>query len=55
MKYISFSRNFGKEEAPCMPGMEASVGEYVVIMDVDLQDPSLASSADAAGHPSGGI
>lgn len=38
VKYISFSRNFGKESA-MYAGMEASVGEYVVIMDVDLQDP----------------
>ena len=36
--YLSFSRNFGKESA-MYAGMEASVGEYVVIMDVDLQDP----------------
>ena len=35
---VSFSRNFGKESA-MYAGMEASVGEYVVIMDVDLQDP----------------
>lgn len=38
MKYISFSRNFGKESA-MYAGMEASTGDYVVIMDVDLQDP----------------
>ena len=35
---VSFSRNFGKESA-MYEGMEASVGEYVVIMAVDLQDP----------------
>ena len=35
---VRFSRNFGKESA-MYAGMEASVGEYVVIMDVDLQDP----------------
>ncbi len=36
--FISFSRNFGKESA-MYAGMEASTGDYVAIMDVDLQDP----------------
>lgn len=36
--YISFSRNFGKESA-IFAGMEAATGDYVAIMDVDLQDP----------------
>jgi len=36
--YISFSRNFGKEAA-MFAGMEAATGDYVAIMDVDLQDP----------------
>lgn len=35
---ISFSRNFGKEAA-MYAGLQKSRGEYVVIMDVDLQDP----------------
>ena len=35
---VSFSRNFGKEAA-MFAGMEHSRGDYVVIMDVDLQDP----------------
>lgn len=35
---ISFSRNFGKEAA-MYAGMEKSKGDYVVMMDVDLQDP----------------
>lgn len=35
---ISFSRNFGKEAA-MYAGLERSKGDYVVIMDVDLQDP----------------
>lgn len=38
VKYISFSRNFGKEAA-MLAGLEASTGNYVTIMDVDLQDP----------------
>ncbi|WP_283583737.1 glycosyltransferase family 2 protein [Limosilactobacillus difficilis] len=36
--YISFSRNFGKE-AGLYAGLQASTGDYVVVMDVDLQDP----------------
>lgn len=35
---VSFSRNFGKEAA-MFAGLENCDGEYVVIMDVDLQDP----------------
>lgn len=35
---ISFSRNFGKEAA-MFAGLQKSKGDYVVIMDVDLQDP----------------
>lgn len=38
VRYISFSRNFGKEAA-MLAGLEASRGDYVAIMDVDLQDP----------------
>ena len=36
--YVSFSRNFGKE-AGILAGLTESVGDYVVIMDADLQDP----------------
>ncbi|MCR5405348.1 MAG: glycosyltransferase family 2 protein [Lachnospiraceae bacterium] len=36
--YVSFSRNFGKE-AGIYAGLENSNGDYVVIMDADLQDP----------------
>lgn len=36
--FISFSRNFGKESA-MYAGLEAATGNYVAIMDVDLQDP----------------
>lgn len=38
VKYISFSRNFGKESAIYAGFLNAS-GEYVVMMDADLQDP----------------
>ena len=37
-KYISFSRNFGKEAA-MLAGLQASVGDYAVILDADLQHP----------------
>ena len=38
IKYINFSRNFGKEAA-MYAGLEYSSGDYVAIMDADLQDP----------------
>lgn len=38
IKYVSFSRNFGKEAA-IFAGLEKAKGDYVVSMDVDLQDP----------------
>ncbi len=38
VKYISFSRNFGKEPA-IYAGLKKSKGDYVVVMDADLQDP----------------
>lgn len=38
VRYLSFSRNFGKE-AGILAGFNASSGDYVATMDVDLQDP----------------
>lgn len=38
IKYVSFARNFGKEAA-MYAGLERSVADYVVVMDVDLQHP----------------
>ncbi len=38
VKYLSFSRNFGKEAA-IYAGLKNSHGDYVAIMDADLQDP----------------
>lgn len=38
VKYISFSRNFGKEAA-LLAGLRAVSGDFVTVMDADLQDP----------------
>ena len=38
VRYLSFSRNFGKEAA-VYAGLEHASGDYVAVMDVDLQDP----------------
>lgn len=38
IKYVSFSRNFGKEAA-MQAGLEHASGNYVTLMDADLQDP----------------
>lgn len=38
VRYVSFSRNFGKEAA-MLAGLEYATGDYVTTMDVDLQDP----------------
>ncbi|WP_117277110.1 glycosyltransferase family 2 protein [Streptococcus intermedius] len=36
--YLSFSRNFGKEAA-LYAGLQHATGDYVTVMDADLQDP----------------
>ena len=38
VRYISFARNFGKE-AGMYAGLSNTKGDYVAIMDVDMQDP----------------
>ena len=38
--YISFSRNFGKEAA-LYAGLNKASGNYIAMMDVDLQDPPI--------------
>ncbi|MSC84097.1 glycosyltransferase [Eubacterium sp. am_0171] len=38
VKYLSFSRNFGKEAA-IYAGLQKTDGDYAVLMDADLQDP----------------
>ena len=38
VKYISFSRNFGKEAA-MYAGLQHAKGDFVCVMDADLQDP----------------
>ncbi len=37
-QYISLSRNFGKDSS-MYAGLKASTGDYVTVMDADLQDP----------------
>ena len=38
VRFVSFSRNFGKEAA-MYAGLNESTGDYIAILDADLQDP----------------
>ena len=38
IRYVSFSRNFGKEAA-MLAGLDYATGDYITLMDADLQDP----------------
>ncbi len=38
VRYLSFSRNFGKEAA-LLAGLEHATGDFITVMDADLQDP----------------
>lgn len=40
VKYLSFSRNFGKEAA-MYAGLRHALGDYVAVMDADMQDPPM--------------
>ena len=40
INYISFSRNFGKE-AGIYAGLQYAMGDFVALMDADLQDPPM--------------
>jgi len=56
VKYISFSRNFGKEAA-IYAGLQNATGDYVAIMDADLQDPpallpEMYNAVDKEGYDS---
>jgi glycosyltransferase involved in cell wall biosynthesis len=50
VRYIAFSRNFGKEAA-LLAGLRKARGRYVVTLDADLQDPPalIPQMLDAAG------
>lgn len=56
VRYISFSRNFGKESA-IYAGLRHATGDYVALMDADLQDPpellpEMADSLEKEGYES---
>ena len=50
VKFISFSRNFGKESA-MYAGLKNSNGDYVVLMDADLQDSVATRRMTRKGEP----
>ena len=49
-KYISFSRNFGKEAA-MYAGFCNSDGDYAAILDADMQDPPATRRVSRIGEP----
>lgn len=56
LRYVSFSRNFGKEAA-IYAGMQEATGDYIVLMDADLQHPPallsrMLESVTTGGHDS---
>ena len=51
-KYISFSRNFGKEAA-ILAGLEHAKGEAAIIMDADLQHPTYLIQDFVRGYEEG--
>ncbi len=48
VRFLSFSRNFGKEAA-MLAGLDAATGDYVATMDVDLQLPELYRAVTEEG------
>jgi glycosyltransferase involved in cell wall biosynthesis len=52
VRYLSFSRNFGKESA-MLAGLAHARGDVVVIMDADLQHPASLLEAMLAKHAEG--
>lgn len=52
VRYLSFSRNFGKEAA-IYAGLAEAHGDYVTLMDADLQDPPALLPDMAAAVASG--
>lgn len=54
VKYLSLSRNFGKESA-ILAGLKAATGDYAAVMDADLQDPPRTVAGDAHGRARGRV
>ncbi len=44
VNYVSFSRNFGKEDPAIYAGLQHAKGDAVILMDVDLQHPDFSNS-----------
>ena len=52
VKYISFTRNFGKESA-LLAGLEHACGDAIIMMDADLQHPPALISELLSGYEEG--